>query len=322
MERVEGPEGEVVFRIEVVETTGDRLDRYLAAKLPLTRSFLASLIEQGRVRVSARSTRKSYVPVPGDIVTVEVPRPEPVDIVPEAIDVDIVYEDDGFLVVNKPPGMVVHPAPGHARGTLLNALIHQVGALSPIGGARRPGVIHRLDKDTSGLVIVAKQEAVHRRLSEALARRQIVRRYLAVSWGHLPEDELLIEAEVGRDRRDRKRMAVVPGSRPALTEIERLERWRAADFLRVRLHTGRTHQIRVHLKHIGHPVVGDRQYGAGWERGLEGKWPRELAARVPRQFLHAAELHFRHPESGRQLGFEVPLPEDLAGVVDWARRTS
>ncbi|UCF21642.1 MAG: RluA family pseudouridine synthase [Gemmatimonadota bacterium] len=312
----------MILRIEVEETTGDRIDRFLADRLPLSRSLIANLIERGHVRVGDRTTRKSYIPVPGDVIGVEVPPPEPVDIVPEAIAVEIIYQDDGFLVVNKPPGMVVHPAPGHAHGTLLNALLHQVGALSPIGGARRPGVIHRLDKDTSGLVIVAKQEGVHRRLAEALARREIVRRYLAASWGHLPEDELLIEADVGRHRRDRKRMAVVPGSRPALTEIERLERWRAADFLRVRLHTGRTHQIRVHLRHIGHPVVGDRQYGAGWERGLEGKWPRELAARVPRQFLHAAELHFHHPDSGRLLEFEVPLPGDLADVADWARRTS
>ncbi|HSG81711.1 MAG TPA: RluA family pseudouridine synthase, partial [Gemmatimonadota bacterium] len=221
-------------------------------------------------------------------------------------------------------GMVVHPAPGHSRGTLINALLHRAGRLSSIGGSSRPGVVHRLDKDTSGLIIVARDETAHRRLADALSRRKVDRRYLAACWGHLPEESLTITADVGRRRSDRKLMAVVPGARPARTEVERLERWRSADYLRVRLFTGRTHQIRVHLRHINHPVVGDRQYAENWERGLggAGRWARDLAARVPRQFLHAAELRFQHPLTGSTIELEAPLPPELAAAAEWARRTS
>jgi 23S rRNA pseudouridine1911/1915/1917 synthase len=306
----------------VDEPGGQRLDRLLAESLSLSRSRAASLIEAGHVRIAGQVPKKSYVPEAGDLIVVDLPPSEPLDVVAEDIPVDVLFEDEGFLVVNKPAGMVAHPAPGHPTGTLVNALLYQVGVLSTVGGSRRPGIVHRLDKDTSGLMIVAKDEKVHRRLAEALSRRQIVRRYLAACWGHLREDSLRVEADVGRHRSDRKLMAVVSGARPAITEVERLERWKAADFLKVRLHTGRTHQIRVHLRHIGHPVVGDRQYGDAWERGLEGKWPRELAARVLRQFLHATELAFDHPISGRSLAFTAPLPPDLAEAAEWARRTS
>ncbi len=325
VERVDGPDGELTYRVHVSEPAKERLDRYLAEKLPLSRSQIANLIEAGRVKVAGHVPKKSYLPEPDDVIVVEVPPPEPPQAVPEDIALDLVYEDDGLIVVNKPAGMVVHPAPGHSRGTLVNALLHRVDRLSPVGGGRRPGIVHRLDKDTSGLLIVAKDERVHRRLADALTNRRIERRYLAACWGHLPDDNLRIEADLGRHRRDRKRMAVVPGARPALTEIERLERWTAADFLQVRLHTGRTHQIRVHLHHIGHPIVGDRQYGHGWERSLGGagrRWAQDLARRVPRQFLHAAELAFEHPLTGRQLSFSVDLPEELAEAADWARQTS
>lgn len=315
----------VTHRIQVELPSEQRLDRFLAERLSLSRSHAAALIEAGRVRVASRVPKKSYTPEPGDVIVVEIPAPVPPDVEPEEIPLDILYEDDGFLVVNKPAGMVVHPAPGHARGTLVNALLHHTDRLSAIGGARRPGIVHRLDKDTSGLIIVAKQEAVHRRLSDALAKRKISRRYLAAAWGHLDGENLLIEADVGRHRRDRKRMAVVPGARPAITEVWRLERWKAADFLKLRLQTGRTHQIRVHLRHIGHPVVGDRQYGEGWERGLSagaGRWAKQLAQQVSRQFLHAAELRFAHPVSGQLMEFAAPLPPDLASAADWARKTS
>jgi 23S rRNA pseudouridine1911/1915/1917 synthase len=325
VQRVEGQDGSVTYRIQVNEPSERRLDRFLAEELSLSRSQVVALIEAGRVRIADRVPKKSYIPEVHDCILVEVPPPEPVAAVAEEIPLEVLFEDEGFVVVNKPAGMVVHPAPGHRQGTLVNALLHRVGRLSTIGGANRPGIVHRLDKDTSGLIIVAKDERVHRRLADALARRRIMRRYLAACWGHLPAENLRIEAEMGRDRRDRKRMAVLPGARPAVTEIERLERWRAAELLRVRLETGRTHQIRVHLRHIGHPVVGDRQYGAGWERGLAaegGRWVRELAERVKRQFLHAAELCFEHPVSGRRLEFRVPLPEELAAVVEWARATS
>ncbi len=322
MDPVEGREGFVTYRVEVDEPSGLRIDRYLADRLPLSRSQVAALIDAGRVRVADQTPKKSYVPEEGDVIVVVVPPPEPMLAVAEEIPIDVVFEDEGFLVVNKPAGMVVHPAPGHPRGTLVNALLHHVGALSSAGGARRPGIVHRLDKDTSGLIIVAKDETIHRRLAGSLARREIVRRYLAACWGHVQDDTRRVEADVGRHQRDRKRMAVVPGARPAITEIERLERWKAADLLKIRLLTGRTHQIRVHLRHIGHPVVGDRQYGPGWERGLEGRWPGDLAKRVKRQFLHAAELAFAHPVSGQPLEFSAPLPGDLAEAAEWARRTS
>ncbi|UCC74750.1 MAG: RluA family pseudouridine synthase [Gemmatimonadota bacterium] len=319
---VEDRTGHVTYRVEVDEPCGERIDRYLAERLSLSRSQIAALIDAGLVRVADRVPKKSYLPETGDLIVVQVPPPEPTEAVAQDIPIEIVFEDEGFLVVNKPAGMVAHPAPGHPHGTVINALLHHVGKLSTVGGARRPGIVHRLDKDTSGLMIVAKDETVHRRLAEALARREITRRYLAACWGHLPDDTLRVEADVGRHRADRKRMAVVPGSRPAVTEIERLERWTSADYLKVRLLTGRTHQIRVHLRHIGHPVIGDQQYGPGWERGFEGRWPRELAKRLNRQFLHAAELAFKHPVSGRLLEFSTSLPEDLAAVAEWARRTS
>ncbi len=325
VERVDGPDGELTYRVHVVEPSEDRLDRFLAERLPLSRSQITNLIEAGRVKVGGQIPKKSYQPEPDDVIVVEVPPPEPPEALPEDIALDLLYEDEGLIVVNKPAGMVVHPAPGHSRGTLVNALLHRIDRLSSLGGRRRPGIVHRLDKDTSGLLIVAKDERVHRRLAEALTGRRIERRYLAACWGHLAQDRLRIEADVGRHRRDRKRMAVVPGARPALTEVERLERWTAADFLRVRLHTGRTHQIRVHLHHIGHPIVGDRQYGSGWERGLGGagrRWAEELARRVPRQFLHAAELAFEHPVTGRRLSFSVDLPDELAEAAEWARRAS
>lgn len=323
VEKTERRDGSITYRLRVERpAASERLDRYLADHLPLSRSQIVSLIEAGRVHMGGRVPKKSDAPEPADEIVVEVPPPDPITAEAQDLPVDIVYEDEVLAVVDKPAGMVVHPAPGHPTGTLVNALLHHLDRISPLGGERRPGIVHRLDKDTSGLMIVAKEEQAHRRLAQALARRRITRRYLAASWGHLPQDEFRVEADLGRHRRDRKRMAVVPGARPAITEVVRLERWRAADLLRVRLHTGRTHQIRVHLHHIGHPVVGDVQYGQGWERGLEGSWPREFARRVERQFLHAAELAFAHPETRETLHFEAPLPADLAEAADWARETS
>lgn len=323
--KVEGPGDGATYRIRVEQAPEQRLDSYLAEKLSLSRSYVAALIAEGRVRLADRIPKKSYVPEVGDVIVVETPLPTPTAAVPEDIPIDVIYEDEWLLVVNKPAGMVVHPAPGHSGGTLVNALLHHVGRLSSVGGVQRPGIVHRLDKDTSGLVIVAKEEGAHRRLSNAVARRGIDRRYLAACWGHLPAERMLIEAEVGRHPTDRKRMAVVAGGRAAVSEIERLERWTAADYMAVRLQTGRTHQIRVHLRHIGHPVVGDSQYGGEWARGFSGsggRWALGLASRVRRQFLHAAELRFAHPVEDREMRFSAPLPEDLEAAVDWARRTS
>jgi 23S rRNA pseudouridine1911/1915/1917 synthase len=207
----------------------------------------------------------------------------------------------------------------------VNALLHRVGDLSGIGGVLRPGIVHRLDRDTSGLMIVAKNDRAHRVLSEALKRRRIRRRYLAASWGHLKEDSVTVDAPIGRQTNDRKRMGVNEEGRRAVTHFRVLERWRAADFLEAELETGRTHQIRVHLLHLGHPVVGDATYGAGRERGFSGPergWAAELARRTARQFLHAVQLRFEHPRTGQSLTFEAPLPPDLSAVADWARTRS
>jgi 23S rRNA pseudouridine1911/1915/1917 synthase len=224
--------------------------------------------------------------------------------VAEDIPLNVVFEDDELVVIDKPTGMVVHPAPGNWTGTLVNALMGRGQALAEGGGEERPGLVHRIDKDTSGLLLVAKSERAHRVLSADLAARRVVRRYAAVCWGHLKEERLTVEKPLGRDPRDRKRMAVVSGGRAARTDFVRLARFDAGDLLRAHLHTGRTHQIRVHLQSIGHPVLGDDTYGGGGGRRLVG-----LGAQ--RHFLHAAWLRFRHPASGAAMDFRAPLPGDL-----------
>lgn len=319
-----GAEGD---RIEIVvqEDSAQRLDSYLAERLDLSRSRIEQLIGAGQVKVNGVTPRKRDVPRGGDVIVVELPPPEPSHVLPEAIPLEIVFEDEDLAVVNKPAGMVVHPAPGHRSGTMVNALLHQVRDLSGIGGVVRPGIVHRLDRDTSGLMIVAKHDRAHAELSSALRSRQIHRRYLAAAWGHLNQPTVTVDAPIGRHPTQRKRMAVVEGGRRAVTHFRLLERWRAADFLEAELETGRTHQIRVHLLHIGHPVVGDATYGAGRERGFSGaarSWAVALAKRTPRQFLHAHRLGFRHPRTGEPLEFEAPLPADLRAVADWARSTS
>ena len=305
------------------EPLAARLDAWLAVRLPeLSRSRAAALIEAGRVLVNGKPARKSHRPEAGQVVEVEIPPVEPSEVRAEALPLVIVYEDSDLVVLDKPAGIVVHPAPGHASGTLVNALLFHVGGLSGIGGVRRPGIVHRLDKDTSGLMLVAKNDGAHRQLSVALKARAIRRRYLAAVWGHLREDDVVVEAPIGRAAGDRKRMAVTPGGRPARTRLHRLERWKAADLLRAELDTGRTHQIRVHLAWIGHPVVGDAVYGRGRESGMGGSaasWTRGLAQLVPRQFLHATELELAHPRTGERLHFESPLPADLAAAAGWAR---
>lgn len=314
-------------RIEVDEAgAGERLDAYVAERVPeLSRSRVAQLIGQERIRLNGTSARKSERLESGDVVDVEVPDPEPSEVVAEDIPLDILFQDADLLVINKPPGLVVHPAPGHRSGTLVNALLHHVDDLSGIGGVKRPGIVHRLDKDTSGLLIVAKHDRAHRRLSAALKRRAIHRIYLTACWGHLPEDRLTVEAPVGRSNRNRKRMGVVESGRRAVTHFERVQRWVAADLLLARLESGRTHQIRVHLAHIGHPVVGDAQYGAGGAKGISGTghgWARDLERRVPRQFLHAHRLEFEHPGTGEWMVFEAPLPAALAEAAEWAAESS
>lgn len=312
--------------IEVDEDgAGRRLDVLIAERLEISRSRAEQLIAADQVRVNGAVPRKRDQPHVGDFITVRIPPPEPSSVAPEAIPLDIVYQDADLLVLNKPAGLVVHPAPGNRAGTLVNALLHEIGDLSGIGGVLRPGIVHRLDRDTSGLMVVAKHDTAHRQLSEALKRREVRRQYLTAAWGHLQTDSVTVDAPIARSAADRKRMAVVEGGRPAVTHFRRLERWRAADLLIARLETGRTHQIRVHLRHIGHPVVGDAAYGRGGERGISGAvrgWAVELAKRTDRQFLHAAELSFAHPRTGAPMHFEAPLPTDLAGIAEWARNTS
>lgn len=310
-------------RLTVAEADeGERLDAWIAARTELSRTRIVRLVEEGRVLLNDRVPRKAEPVEAGDRILVRVPPPERPRARPEELPLDIVWEDEHLLVVNKAAGMVVHPAPGHPDGTLVNALLHHVDDLSGIGGALRPGIVHRLDRDTSGLLVVAKEDRVHRALSEALRKREIHRLYVAASWGHLDRSPRRIEARIGRDPGHRQRMAVVEGGRRAVTHVRVRERWPAAELLDVGLETGRTHQIRVHLAYIGHPVVGDETYGAGRERGMSGparQWARELARRTPRQFLHAGRLSFRHPSTGEMHRFEAPLPADLAAVATWAR---
>jgi 23S rRNA pseudouridine1911/1915/1917 synthase len=311
-------------RTLTVGQEAERLDRFVSERLDLSRTRVQKLVAAGEVLVDGRPGKKSETLEPGTVVRVRIPAPEPVAIEAEDIPLDIVFEDEHLLVVNKPAGMVVHPAPGHRTGTLVHALLWHVPEIEGVGGRARPGIVHRLDRDTSGLLVVAKTDAAHRALADALRRRRIRRFYLAASWGHIDESPLTIEAPIGRDPRDRKRMAVVEGGRSATTRVEVRERWKRADLLHVALKTGRTHQIRVHLAHIGHPVVGDPVYGAGWERGLGGptrRWVDELARRIDRQFLHAAELAFRHPATGDVMRFRAELPPDLASVAEWARKS-
>ncbi len=299
-----------------------RLDVWLARRLDLSRTQAARLVERGLVLVEGRPARKSASVEAGQRIEVEIPPPDPVTMEPEDIPLAVVYEDDALLVVDKPAGLVVHPAPGHPRGTLVNALLHHVSDLAGIGGRLRPGIVHRLDRDTSGLMVVAKHDVAHQALSRQLAERKVRRTYTAATWGHLRDSHATVDAPIGRDPRARQRMAVVEGGRRAVTHLGVRERWSAAELLEVRLETGRTHQIRVHLAHIGHPVVGDGVYGRGWERGMSGparRWAGELARRTGRQFLHAAALAFTHPVQGTAMSFRSPLPLDLAEVATWAR---
>jgi 23S rRNA pseudouridine1911/1915/1917 synthase len=235
---------------------------------------------------------------------VEIPKVEKRTVSGEDIPVSVVFEDESLLVVDKPAGMVVHPAPGNWTGTLVNALLGRGGGMSNAGEPERAGMVHRLDKETSGLLIVAKTDRAHRILSAALAARRVVRRYAVMTWGHLSSDALTIDKPIARDPRDRKRMAIVNKGRPAKTDLIRLARFDAGDLLRAHLHSGRTHQIRVHLASIGHPVMGDDVYGGGGGRRVAGLPPK-------RHFLHAAWLAFNHPMTGKPLDFRSPLPEDL-----------
>lgn len=282
-----------------------RLDVFVARQLDLSRNHAATLIANGRVLVDGRRERASYRARAGETVVVDVPPPQGRDVIAESIPLDVVHEDEDVLVISKVAGMVVHPAPGNWTGTLVNALKARGGPLSEGTDKGREGIVHRLDKQTSGLLLVAKSDRAHRVLGAALQARQIRRRYAALSWGHLVEDQITVDKPLGRDPKDRTRVAVVPTGRAARTDFVRLARFDSVDLLRAHLHTGRTHQIRVHLAATGHPVVGDDTYGGGGGRRLMGLAPQ-------RHFLHAAWLAFTHPLSGEQLEFRSRLPHDLA----------
>ena len=287
----------------IAPANSPRLDVFVAQALELSRNQAATLIAEGRVLVDGRRERASYRAREGESVRVEIPPPAGREVLAENIPLVVAFEDADILVIDKPAGMVVHPAPGNWTGTLVNALKGRGGELSG-GDEGREGIVHRLDKETSGLLLVAKTDRAHRVLAAAMQARRIVRRYAVLSWGHLTDDRITIERPIARDPRDRKRMAIVSSGRAARTDLTRLARFDSVDLLRAHLFTGRTHQIRVHLASIGHPVVGDDTYGGGGGRKLVGLAPR-------RHFLHAAWLVFRHPVTGTSIDLRSPLPEDL-----------
>jgi 23S rRNA pseudouridine1911/1915/1917 synthase len=293
-----------IHELEIEADSDVRLDLLLARGLDLSRTQAATLIADGLVTVSGRRERASYRPRAGERVRVVIPPPTVREIVAEQIPLAVVFEDDEVLVVDKPAGMVVHPAPGNWSGTLVNALKARGGELPTSGGVEREGIVHRLDKETSGLLLVAKTDRALRVLGAAIAARRVTRRYAALSWGHLEADKVTVDRPLGRDPRDRKRMAIVSNGRAAKTDFVRLARFDATDLLRAHLHTGRTHQIRVHLASIGHPVVGDDTYGGGGGRRLLELPPR-------RHFLHAAWMVFPHPATGAAISLRSPLPADL-----------
>ena len=294
------------------ESAGVRLDSFLAARLEdLTRSAAQRLIETGQVTVDGRTVPKSCKLAGTELVTAAIPEPEPVNAVPQDIPLDVVYDDGDVIVVNKPAGLVVHPAPGHPDGTLVNALLYHCGSsLSGIGGALRPGIVHRIDRDTSGLMIAAKNDFAHQALAAQLQDHSLARTYEAVAVGGFREDRGTVDAPIGRCVSDRKKMAVTDrGGRPAVTHWETLERFSGYTHIRCRLETGRTHQIRVHMAYIGHPILGDTVYGA-----------KKPVSGLTGQCLHAAGLRFVHPRTGEAVELQCPLDAEFQNILEKLRR--
>lgn len=288
------------------EDRGARLDAFLARAMEdLTRSTAAKAIEEGRVLVSGKVPSKSLKLTGDETIEFTPEEPAPIDAVPQDIPLDVVYEDDDVIVVNKPSGLVVHPAPGHPDGTLVNALLFHCGAsLSGVGGALRPGIVHRIDRDTSGLIIAAKNDYAHQFLSAQLADHTLARSYECIVVGNLREDSGTVDAPIARDSRDRKRMAVVPGGRRAVTHWTVLARYPGYTHVQCRLETGRTHQIRVHMAYLGHPILGDTVYGAKKPvPGLTG------------QCLHAVGLQFIHPRTKELVSLSCPLPGEFTAAL-------
>ena len=294
------------------DITGERIDKFLDGRIEsLSRSYIQKLIKEKKILVNQLPVKANYKLTTGDTIILQIPDPEPLDIQPENIPLDILYEDDYVLVVNKPKDMVVHPSAGHTSGTLVNAVMAHCGEhLSGINGVLRPGIVHRIDKDTTGALLICKDDVVHRDLAEQLKEHSIKRRYRAVVQGNLKEDEGTVNAPVGRHPTDRKKMAINhKNGKEAITHYKVLERFGQATYIECRLETGRTHQIRVHMASLGHPLLGDTVYGSS-------KNPYHLQG----QALHAMILGFVHPITGEYLEFEAPLPEYFSKLLEKLRK--
>jgi 23S rRNA pseudouridine1911/1915/1917 synthase len=321
-------EVEKIIRVVVPEARAhERLDKFLSEELPnLSRTRIQKLIEENQVLVEGEPAKASRPVAPGEQIEIRLPKPKKLEILPEPIPLDIVHEDDHLIVINKPAGMVVHPAFANYSGTLVNALLYHCRGLSGIGGVERPGIVHRLDKDTSGLIVAAKDDLTHRVLSQQFAEKSCEREYWAVVWGHLRQKEGRIETQIARSPKDRTRMTTHAPGKLAVTNYQVLEEFHLLSLVACHLETGRTHQIRVHLAHLGHPVFGDPTYGGRGRRvtGLS-KSDRDRAVQwlrmMPRQALHARTLGFVHPISGKWLRFESELPADMAALLEELRST-
>lgn len=291
------------------EHKGERIDKYLAAvEADWSRTQVQQWIKEDRVLVNGNAVKANYKVQDGDAVSVHVPEPEPLDVTAEPMDLDIYYEDQDVLVVNKPRGMVVHPAPGHLTGTLVNGLMAHCDDLSGINGVMRPGIVHRIDKDTSGLLMVAKNDMAHESLVNQLVNKTVTRKYTALVHGVIPHDHGTIDAPIGRDKKDRQSMTVTrENGKHAVTHFEVIERFDDFTVVECQLETGRTHQIRVHMKYIGFPLAGDPKYGPKKTVDFNG------------QVLHAGVLGFDHPRTGEYVEFEAPLPDDMKNLLDKIR---
>lgn len=317
------PEGERLELVVPEEQEGLRLDRFLAgAGYGWSRSQVARWVEEGFVLRNGRPSKPAQLLKAGDVILVMPPPVKPAQVEPQAIPLHVLYEDADLLVISKPPGMVVHPAAGNPDGTLVNAIRAHCQKLSGIGGVERPGIVHRLDKDTSGVMVVAKSDHAHRLLELAFRWRTTEKRYLALVYGKPKVDEGVVDAPVGRHPVERKRMAVVKDGRPARTLWWVRERFPGLALVECRPITGRTHQIRVHLAHIGHAIVGDPVYAGRQWREIPHRELQQACRAFPRQALHAWCICFKHPRTGEQVSFEAPLPEDFLALLELARRFS
>jgi 23S rRNA pseudouridine1911/1915/1917 synthase len=298
------------------DDAGQRLDQFLTARLPeISRASVQRLIADGHVRIGRGKLKPGLAITPGLTIDVTVPPPAPAAPEPEDLPLRILYEDDDIVVVDKPAGMVVHPAAGHGRGTLVNALLHHVDGLSGIGGEKRPGIVHRLDRGTTGVMVVAKHDRAHRELARQFHDREVGKEYVALVWGAMRAGQVL-DAAIGRDPRQRRRMSTRSRrAKPATSKIIAVEPYSGVSLVRVTIGTGRTHQIRVHLSDAGHPVVGDAVYG-----GARKRLPASLS-KLDRPFLHAARLTLTHPTTGKRMTFESPLPADLAAVLSAVKQS-